>query len=130
MPENSKSRTRRILVVDDDQDFAEGLSDLLGLEGYECLIANSMADANRVIEKFDPRVAILDFMLGDGDGFELCKTLKQKCPDMIAILLSAFSASELVDNQEEHLFDRQIRKPLANDELLQFLDASFTTFER
>jgi DNA-binding response OmpR family regulator len=67
----------RILVVEDDAALARVLCDTLAFEGFEVECA---ADAQTTIERarqFAPDLVVLDGMLPDGDGFDLCGRLRQ-----------------------------------------------------
>ena len=67
----------RILVVEDDAALARVLRDSLSFEGFQVEWA---PDAHRAIEaskEFAPDLVVLDVMLPDGDGFELCRFLQQ-----------------------------------------------------
>jgi CheY-like chemotaxis protein len=67
---------KRILVVEDDEDSAELLSETLRLRGYSVAIAHSGADALEVAVAFEPSVVFLDLGLPDMDGTELCPRLR------------------------------------------------------
>jgi DNA-binding response OmpR family regulator len=67
----------RILVVEDDAALARVLRDNLSFEGFQVHWA---ADARMAVEaskEFTPDLVVLDVMLPDGDGFELCRYLQQ-----------------------------------------------------
>jgi DNA-binding response OmpR family regulator len=66
----------RILCVDDDKDTREMLRALLGLEGYEVIGAENVAEGLRqgVRNNFD--LILLDWVFEDGTGVELCKRLR------------------------------------------------------
>src|SRR5690606_10465943 len=66
----------RILIVDDEEDILEVLSYNLSKEGYSVETAN---DGNLALEKaddFDPHLIILDIMMPEMDGIEVCQKLK------------------------------------------------------
>ncbi len=68
---------KRILVVEDDAALARVLRDNLIFEGF---VVECVADAHAAVEKskeFSPDLVVLDVMLPDGDGFELCGYLRQ-----------------------------------------------------
>jgi two-component system alkaline phosphatase synthesis response regulator PhoP len=67
---------KKILVVEDDRDISELITYNLGREGYD---VSCLYDGSRVIEFVDqskPDVIILDLMLPEVDGIEICRTLK------------------------------------------------------
>src|ERR1700712_4433217 len=69
---------RRIIVVDDNEDILEIIK--LVLEGYDYEVV-TLADGNLLVDQiheFKPDLILLDIMLGNMDGRELCKTLKSK----------------------------------------------------
>src|SRR6185312_3539158 len=49
---------RRVLIVDDDTDFAESLSDILAPQGYEIAMAATPAQAHEALKRFEPQVAL------------------------------------------------------------------------
>lgn len=70
--------TPRILVVDDERDLRELIKTALQKEGFQQIeTAASMKEGIAKFEAFDPHLAILDIMLPDGDGYELCKKIRE-----------------------------------------------------
>ena len=70
-------RTKKlILCVDDDQDTREMMTALLRLGGYEALATGSVAEAVHlaIVHSFD--LFLLDWVLRDGTGIELCNVLR------------------------------------------------------
>jgi two-component system phosphate regulon response regulator PhoB/two-component system alkaline phosphatase synthesis response regulator PhoP len=65
-----------VAVVDDESDITELVSIHLGRAGYEVKAFSSAAPFFRSIEKRVPQIVILDLMLPDMDGLEICKRLK------------------------------------------------------
>lgn len=73
-----KGAEKRILIVDDNLSILNVLSDVLEYSGYS---VNTLSSAEIVFEKindFLPDLILLDVMLGNFDGREICKKLKQK----------------------------------------------------
>lgn len=66
----------RILIVDDNLNNLQLLGKILTDNGYEVIVATSGAQALKNIEKKDPDLILLDIMMPDMDGFEVCKRLK------------------------------------------------------
>ena len=72
-------KKKRILLVDDEPDLLDMVVSILKEEGYENIrTAQSMAEALKTADEFEPELAILDVMLPDGDGFGLMENLKEK----------------------------------------------------
>ena len=70
--------TPRILVVDDERDLRQLIQTALQKEGFQQIeTAASMKEGIEKFEAFKPDIAILDIMLPDGDGYELCKKIRE-----------------------------------------------------
>lgn len=68
--------TPKILVVDDEREVAQLAQIYLSRAGYEVLVAHSGAEARRIINENRLGLAVLDIMLPDTDGFELCRYIR------------------------------------------------------
>ncbi len=106
-----------LLVVDDDPDIRQALTDLLE---YECYEVNTVGTGEEAIAKakqhhFD--AAILDLGLPDADGLSVCHTLGQVDPNLPVIILTAFNT----DEKRVQSFDQgaiaYLTKPYNKDEL-------------
>jgi DNA-binding response OmpR family regulator len=80
---------RQLLVVDDDPDIRRVLTANLELHGFEAVAAESCAEARRLLDRQLPALVILDLMLPDGDGMEICRALKKEHPRTPVIMLTA-----------------------------------------
>jgi len=62
---------RRVLIVDDEEGFRDGVADLLQMEGYTVSVARDAVEAVRVLPVFRPEVILLDLRMPnlDGEGF-------------------------------------------------------------
>jgi DNA-binding response OmpR family regulator len=78
----------RVLVVEDEVSIAEPLAEHLVREGFEPEVADSLADARVAFERFTPEVVLLDVMLPDGDGRDLCREIRRES-DVIVVMLTA-----------------------------------------
>ena len=84
-----KKRTRRILVVEDDQTLNRLLVDQLGRFGFEVRGAVSRKTAFEVLEDYEPDLAVLDMRLPDANGLEFLSELHNTCP---VIILTAYGS--------------------------------------
>lgn len=82
-----------ILVVEDEENLANTLVLNLGMENYNVLVARSGNEALSVFHKHHKTIdlVLLDVMLPDINGFDLCKQLKQAEPDLPVLFLTAKS---------------------------------------
>jgi two-component system alkaline phosphatase synthesis response regulator PhoP len=116
-----------ILVADDDPDYL--FQTLKGLEraGYKTIAAESQAEAESVIAKFKPDLAIFDLMMESNDsGFVLCYKIKRKYPDVPVILATAVARetgmSFSLDSGQEKAWiraDRYLEKGIRAEQLDQ-----------
>jgi DNA-binding response OmpR family regulator len=70
-------RAASILVVEDDEQIAELMRDFLEAEGYRVSHAGSGRETNEQIERARPDLVLLDVMLPDESGFEICRRLRR-----------------------------------------------------
>ena len=70
-------QARKILVVDDNEDAAEMLSEALRIKGHETRVAHDAPSALRLAEGFTPDIAFLDIGLPVMDGYELAGRLRE-----------------------------------------------------
>lgn len=115
----------RVLVVDDDRDFAMSLRNFLTLEGYHVETTYSAEEALEAIEEFDAQVAILDYRLGPNIGIDLVSPLKRRRPELVCILATAYTELDTaIKALRKGAYD-YFGKPLNTDELLATLDRCF-----
>ena len=76
----------KIMVVDDDKNICELLRLYLEKEGYQVVIANDGKEAVELNEKEDPELILLDIMLPQLDGWQVCREIRKKSqvPDYYA----------------------------------------------
>jgi CheY-like chemotaxis protein len=112
----------RILVVDDNADAAETLSELLGFEGYEARSANDAETALRMLASYVPDLALLDIGLPGMDGYELAHRLRAD-PRTAATKLIALTGYDRASSPDQAAsdFDEHLVKPVVIDRLLEVL---------
>lgn len=75
---------RKILIVEDEMSINDILTTALKREGYDVMSAFSAKEAEIIFNGFNPDLVLLDLMLPDGKGEELCKVMyKKACVIMI-----------------------------------------------
>jgi DNA-binding response OmpR family regulator len=80
-----------VLVVEDEEPIRKFISINLLRSGFKVLEAESGEKALEVIKSFEPKVIILDIMLGGIDGYEVCKRARELNQQVIIIMLTAKS---------------------------------------
>jgi two-component system, OmpR family, response regulator RegX3 len=70
-------RKRTVLLVEDEQSITEPLAEALGREGFETKVAGSVAESLELAKRFRPDLVLLDLMLPDGSGFDVCRELRR-----------------------------------------------------
>jgi len=78
-----------LLVVDDDPDILRVLRANLELNEFSVVTADSCDSARKVFDEKRPDLIILDLMLPDGDGIQLCRDLRKTHPEIPVIMLTA-----------------------------------------
>ncbi len=79
----------KILIVDDDHDILTVLKANLELHGYEVISASSVKEADDNFSEYSPDLVVLDLILPDGDGIELCRKWRGDHKQMPVIMLTA-----------------------------------------
>ncbi len=80
----------RVLIVDDNRDFAENLAALAQLQGLEPAVAHDRRQALALARDGAFDVAVVDQKLPDGRGTELLAELRRLAPDLVALVVTAF----------------------------------------
>ena len=115
------SRTKRILIVDDDRIIVETLVLCFEEEeyDYEIVSASDGFEAGVQLERFKPDLVILDIMMPDINGYEVCRRIKsnEETRGTKVIVLSAYLNDENYQQMREYGADRCFSKPLPLDQL-------------
>lgn len=118
------SEKKRILVVDDEPDFASIVQGNLEKEGFEVEIAYNGVEGLEKVYANPPDAIVLDVMMPEKDGYEMCADLKrdEKYNDIPIILLTAV-ASHVTSTRYSHAdgmsteADDYIAKPASAEEI-------------
>ncbi len=109
----------RILVVDDDPTLRKTLADILGLKGYEPLLAGSGAEAMAAMAQGAVSVALVDLMLPDMPGLEVMTRIKAISPLTETIILTGNASMDTVIEAAGQGAFSYLVKPYRMDDLLQ-----------
>ncbi|QWU17774.1 two-component system, OmpR family, response regulator MprA [Paenibacillus sophorae] len=107
-----------ILIIDDDEKIISMLRRGLAFEGYDVKTASNGADGLRAVLNSDPDVVVLDVMMPQVDGFEVCRRLREGGSTVPVLMLTA---KDEVEHRVKGLdlgADDYLVKPFALEELL------------
>ncbi|MBA2872879.1 two-component system response regulator VicR [Anoxybacillus calidus] len=114
---------KRILVVDDEKPIADILQFNLKKEGYEVVCAYDGEEALQKVEELTPDLILLDIMLPQKDGIEVCREVRKKYDMPIIMLTAKDSEIDKVLGLELGA-DDYVTKPFSTRELLARVKAN------
>lgn len=109
---------KQILVVDDDRNIRQLVGLCLRAEGFHVLEAGDGSQAAAIVEKQQVHLAVIDIMMPNMDGFDLCQKLHTNYPDIPLIMLTAKDALADKARGFEVGTDDYITKPFEPQELV------------
>ena len=134
MKENSipiltaQSGKRRLLIVDDDAEIVELMTDVLARDGrFDVRTASTGYDAGIMTQKFRPDLILLDYMLPDVNGNIVCKTIKQdpEFANTKIIIISGVINQTEIDDLMKAGAEAFVKKPFNITELIDRIAAVF-----
>jgi DNA-binding NtrC family response regulator len=113
---------RRILIVDDEKQMVRTLADIVRLNGWESDGAYSGEDAVEAVRQRDYSVVLMDVRMAGITGVEALKGMKAIRPGIRVILMTAYTATEILAEAEREGALRILSKPVALIGLLEVLE--------
>jgi two-component system response regulator MprA len=117
----------KIVVIDDDRKIRAMLERSLSYAGYEVLTAEKGIEGWELVKKEKPHLVILDIMLPEMDGYEVCKYLKDSMETPILMLTAKDDIKDRVKGLDSGADDYLV-KPFALEELLARVRALLRRF--
>ncbi|MDG2206579.1 MAG: response regulator [Pirellulales bacterium] len=117
-----ESGKRKILVVDDDVELVELITDVLDRDGrFEVRSVNNGFDAGMMVKDYKPDLIVLDVMLPDINGKEVCQRVRSdKSMDSVQIIcISGMVEEDKVDGLRQAGANDFMRKPFEVDRLIE-----------
>lgn len=115
-------KSKRILIVDDDQDNRELLAEALSLKGYAIVTASSGEEACQRAEEQEFHLVVSDIQMGAVSGIELLKWSRKQYPDTPIVLLTAFGSVETAIEAMKHGAFDYLTKPVNLEEMFVIVE--------
>ena len=111
----------KVLIVDDNQDAAESLEDLLLPEGHQTLVVLSGGAALRAYGTAAYDLVFLDLKMPDMDGLETARRLLDLNPEARIVVVTGNAVQEDLEQASQMGIAGLLRKPFRSDDLRAFL---------
>jgi len=125
--DNLDSGKKKVLIVDDDAEIVELISDILSQDGrFEIRTASSGYEAGMATQQFRPDLILLDYMLPDVNGNVVCQTIRSN-PEFEStriIIVSGVIKQEEIDQLLKSGAQDFIKKPFSISELTDKVDGA------
>ncbi len=112
-----------LLVVDDDELFAQTLSIAMGKRGFSVMTANNGAEATILASASPPEYAVLDLKMPGESGLSLIRELKQLSDQTIIVVLTGYASIATAVEAIKLGAASYLAKPANADEILQALNS-------
>jgi DNA-binding response OmpR family regulator len=109
--------TTQILVIDDDMAITELMSMLLKTHGFDVITSNSGAEGIQLAETHKPHAILLDLMMPDVDGWQVCKSIRA-FSNIPILVLSAINDPRMVASVLDAGADDFLVKPVPSGVLV------------
>ena len=107
-----------VLIVDDEEVLQDVLGQLLRREGYTTFSARTGEEGLLILDRMSVDLVLLDLMLPGMSGMEVLRQVRQRDPDQVIVIITAYSSIEgAIDAMREGAF-HYIPKPFKNEEVL------------
>jgi CheY-like chemotaxis protein len=117
------AKSRRVLVVDDNQDAADSLAMLLGVRGEEVRIAYDGAKALEVEGDFKPDVVLLDIGLPAVSGYDVAERIREKRGSKVLIVaITGWGQEKDLRRAEDAGIDHHFTKPVDFEALVALIE--------
>jgi len=115
----------RILIIDDDLDYADSLRMILENENYKTVLAHSEEEALESMEENAVDLALIDIRLGQDNGIDLLLKLKKMQPSILCVMITGFGTIETAIQALRYGAYDYLRKPVNPEELIVSLNRGF-----
>lgn len=111
-----------ILIIEDDPGTAEAVAEKVTSAGYEPVVAHTAADGLAAFEALKPTLIVLDLMLPDGDGLDICRAIRRSSTVPLIMLTAKTEEVDRIIGLEIGA-DDYVLKPFSPKELISRIRA-------
>ena len=123
IPKSELSDTTKVLIVDDDAEFRKSIVDMLNSEylDFDVAVAIDGFDAGMMVWQFMPDILLLDLIMPNIDGFEVCKKIKGEAlmRGVKILVVTAYDDSDMIKRAYKCGADKVLIKPIVLKDLLK-----------
>lgn len=112
----------RVLVIEDEESFRDALKFMLSREGFDVTLASNGAEGMKLFDSINPDLVLLDLMLPEVSGTEVCKYIRTKSNTPVIMLTAKDTEIDKVVGLELGA-DDYVTKPFSTRELLARIKA-------
>lgn len=118
IPNPIENKPPEVLIIDDEENICEFFKDLFDM--YNVKIDTEMSGASGLKKGLEKmyNLIFLDVMLGDMNGIEVLKAIKQKFPETKVVMISAYLTAEIIEKALKIGADGYLYKPVEVRDIL------------
>jgi len=117
-----ESGRRKALIVDDDEELVELIRDALDADGrFEIRVDNNGFDAGMMVKEYHPDIIVLDIMLPDINGKEVCQRVRSdsNLDDVKIICISGMVEQDKIEDLKASGANEFVQKPFEVEQLIE-----------
>jgi len=115
--------TLRILVVDDDKDFAESIGELIELEGHQPVLAYNGAEALKIFKQNNVDFILIDFKMPGLNSIETLTEIRKFNLSVPVVIMTAYANTDLINDAKGHGPIEVLNKPFDINKLMNLLSS-------
>jgi CheY-like chemotaxis protein len=122
----------RILVIDDDESLLQMMSLMLRRAGHQTILVSNGHEGIEIARREQPDAAIVDVMMPQLSGYEVCRILREdpRTQDIPLLILTALSQREHREQAQDSGADDYVTKPVTRDDLVAHVEELLRTGAR
>ncbi len=111
-----------IIIVDDEEELRENLTDLLEFKDYTVHAYSNAEDMLGELDGIHPDLFLLDYQLPGMDGLELLRLVKKRLPSVPVIIVTASTQPAVIEEAQNSGVDKVVHKPYTQADMIAAID--------